>query len=97
MVDLVKQWIKKAELDYRAAENLLQDTEPIREVAAFHCQQAAEKYLKALLVSIPIEFPRTHDLDQPLELLAPVMPDLASTLSGIGMLSPFGVSVRYPG
>jgi len=94
---MVRQWIRKAELDYRAAESLLQDADPIREVIAFHCQQAAEKYLKALLVSIPVEFPRTHDLDQLLELLAPVMPDLASTLDGIGMLSPFGVTIRYPG
>jgi HEPN domain-containing protein len=95
--DLAQQWIRKAELDYRAAESLLRDTDPIHEVIAFHCQQAAEKYLKALLVSVPIEFPRTHDLDQLLELLAPVMPEVAVTLGGIGALSPFGVGIRYPG
>jgi HEPN domain-containing protein len=49
--ELVRQWLAKADLDYRTAERLLGDTEPIRESVAFHCQQAAEKYLKALLVS----------------------------------------------
>jgi HEPN domain-containing protein len=44
--DLVRQWFAKAELDYCAAERLVKDPEPLREIIAFHCQQAAEKYLK---------------------------------------------------
>ena len=95
--DLVRQWFAKAELDYRAAERLVRDPEPLREIIAFHCQQAAEKYLKALLVSLQIEFPKTHDLEELLELLAPVRSDVATTLEGIEVLSPFGVKIRYPG
>jgi HEPN domain-containing protein len=95
--DLVRQWFAKAELDYRAAERLVRDPEPLREIIAFHCQQAAEKYLKALLVSLQIEFPKTHDLEELLELLAPVRSDVAATLEGIEVLSPFGVKIRYPG
>ena len=45
LLALVRQWIAKADVDYRTAERLLQDAEPIRESIAFHCQQAAEKYL----------------------------------------------------
>jgi hypothetical protein len=41
--DLVRQWIAKAELDYQAAARLVGDPEPLREVIAFHCQQACEK------------------------------------------------------
>jgi HEPN domain-containing protein len=48
---LVRQWIAKAEVNYRTAERLVRDDEPIRESIAFHCQQTAEKYLKAFLVS----------------------------------------------
>ena len=33
-----------------------------REIIAFHCQQAVEKYLKALLVRRQVEFPKTHDI-----------------------------------
>jgi HEPN domain-containing protein len=95
--DLVRQWFAKAELDYCAAERLVKDPEPLREIIAFHCQQAAEKYLKASLVSLQIEFPKTHDLEELLELLAPVRSDVAATLEGIEMLSPFGVKIRYPG
>jgi HEPN domain-containing protein len=95
--DLVRQWFAKAELDYCAAERLVKDPEPLREIIAFHCQQAAEKYLKAFLVSRQIEFPKTHDLEELLELLAPVRPDVVAMLEGIDVLSPFGVKIRYPG
>jgi HEPN domain-containing protein len=44
--ELVRQWFAKAELDYCAAERLVKDPEPLREVIGFHCQQAVEKYLK---------------------------------------------------
>ena len=95
--DLVRQWFAKAELDYCAAERLVEDPEPLREIIAFHCQQAVEKYLKALLVSLQIEFPKTHDLEELLELLAPVRSEVAAMLEGIEVLSPFGVKIRYPG
>jgi HEPN domain-containing protein len=32
------------------------------DMVSFHCQQAAEKYLKCLLTNLGIQTPRTHDL-----------------------------------
>lgn len=95
--DLVRQWTAKADVDFRTAEWLLKAPDPIRESIAFHCQQAAEKYLKAFLVSLRIEFPKTHDLEELLDLLTPVRPAVAADLEGIKFLNPFGVAVRYPG
>ena len=95
--DHIRQWIAKADVDYRTAEWLLEAPEPIRESIAFHCQQAAEKYIKALLVSLRVEFPKTHDLDELLDLLATVRPLVAADLEGIRFLNPFGVQIRYPG
>jgi HEPN domain-containing protein len=94
---LVLQWLDKAAADFDAAEQLCAQGGRFREIVAFHCQQAVEKYLKAFLVSRQIEFPKTHDLEELLELLAPVRPDVAAMLEGIEMLSPFGVKIRYPG
>jgi hypothetical protein len=37
----------------------------------FHCQQSAEKYLKALLIERGIAFPKTHRLEDLLRLLLP--------------------------
>lgn len=44
----VLEWVKKAEVDFRAANKLLEDPDSA-EAVCFHAQQCAEKYLKALL------------------------------------------------
>ena len=95
--DVVEQWIAKAEVDYRAAERLLRDSEPIREAIAFHCQQVVEKYVKAFLVRHQLEFPKTHNLGQLLDLVAQVAAELAASLEPAEALTPYGVEIRYPG
>ena len=95
--DLVRRWIAKADGDYAAAGQLLKSPGQVREIIAFHCQQASEKYLKALMVRLAVEFPKTHDIGLLLELLAAAMPDFASALSDVKALTPYGVEVRYPG
>ena len=78
--DLVRQWITKAEIDFRTADRLIQDSDPIRESIAFHCQQAVEKYVKAFLVRHQREFPKTHDLDLLLTLVVSVSAELSKIL-----------------
>lgn len=95
--DLVRQWVVKADSDLRAAEQLLEAEVPIPEVVAFHCQQAAEKYLKALLVRHQVQFPKTHDVRQLLDLLSAIEPDTAISLEEAAVLTPYGVEIRYPG
>ncbi len=34
------------------------------DTVCFHAQQCVEKYLKAVLVSEAIDFPKTHDLEE---------------------------------
>lgn len=69
---------------------------PSREAVGFDCQQAVEKYIKALLTYYQIEFPKTHDLAKLLGLLGSVDPETAQALSRTNWLTPFGVDVRYP-
>jgi HEPN domain-containing protein len=59
---LALQWLDKAASDFDAAEQLSTQGGRFREIVAFHCQQAVEKFLKALLVRRQIEFPKTHDI-----------------------------------
>jgi HEPN domain-containing protein len=59
----VTRWVEKAEHDLRNAEYVSGLTEDCpTDTVCFHCQQCAEKYLKALLVWRNVAFPRTHDL-----------------------------------
>jgi HEPN domain-containing protein len=93
---LVDEWIEKADLDFDTVVRLIPE-ERFRDIVAFHAQQAAEKYLKALLTRHQIEFPKTHAIRRLLILLQPVDPALAQALDEASWLSPFGADIRYPG
>ncbi len=94
--ELVLQWLDKAAADFDAAEQLRSEGDRFREIIGFHCQQAAEKYLKALLVRHQVEFPMTHDITKLLHRVATVDSNLAESLRDADVLSPFGVEMRYP-
>lgn len=69
---------------------------PLKDLVCFHCQQSAEKYLKAYLQELGATAPRTHDLDVLLNLLLPHEPSLKSLQRGLNSLSRFAVDYRYP-
>ncbi len=97
---LLRQWIEKADADLEVAQRIAAeaaDNLRIREIVGFHCQQAAEKYLKALLTRYQIEFPKTHDIKALLQLLGSPSSSVADSLSSARWLTPFGVEIRYPG
>jgi HEPN domain-containing protein len=93
----VRDWLRKAEGDLNAAELLLTVDQEDYFAAAFHAQQAAEKFLKALLVRHQVPFPKTHDIEHLLRLVSPAEPSLAQELPSAHILTPFGVEFRYPG
>ncbi len=47
----VRAWLKKADDDLRGAQVDLAAAPPLIEDALFHCQQAAEKAMKAFLTA----------------------------------------------
>jgi HEPN domain-containing protein len=95
--DFVQQWLRKAEADLAAAELLASSEMPDYSISGFHCQHAAEKFIKAYLVRYQIEFPKTHDLGQLLRLASEADPKLREELNSCEWLTPFGVEFRYPG
>ena len=60
----VHAWLTKVSADLRAAEHDLAADPPLLEDSLFHCQQAAEKTLKAFLTSRNTSFRKTHDLNE---------------------------------
>ncbi len=69
----------------------------MHDLVCFHCQQAAEKYLKAVLNEQGLPVPRTHDLEGLLSLLLPTCPQLRTLRRGLKFLFQFVVDARYPG
>ena len=62
---IVREWIAKAENDLKnAAHTLMLKEDCPTDTVCFHAQQVVEKYLKALLVWVDIDFPKTHDITE---------------------------------
>ncbi len=94
---LIKQWVEKAEEDFRTAEYLLVFKEdcPLNAVC-FHSQQCVEKYIKALLVYCSIQFPKSHDVVELLNLVTHnYRPDLS--IDDLAIINRYAVDTRYPG
>ena len=68
--ELVAGWLRKGSNDLANARIILaSDAEPRPyDTVCFHCQQAAEKSLKAYLIQLGIMFPKTHNIGQLVEL-----------------------------
>jgi len=90
-------WVKKSRKDVWRAEATLTLDPPDTEDCLFHCQQAAEKSLKAFLVWRDQPFRRTHDLVELTRQCTDLEPALISALHGIGPLTRSAWEFRYPG
>lgn len=94
----VKEWVAKAEGDYRTAERELRPTDtPNFDAVCFHAEQCVEKLMKALLIHLNAIPPRTHDLVALDRLLAPVCQNWSWPVKELRLLSVAAVDVRYPG
>jgi HEPN domain-containing protein len=96
MKRLTAEWVQKAETDFHAATALIKQDLPLHEAVCFHCQQCAEKYLKALLQEASAQVPRTHNLVELLTLITPHY-RLHGFRRGLDFLNRFAVDTRYPG
>jgi HEPN domain-containing protein len=97
MKKLTREWVRKAEGDYIQATQNYHSDHPVYDGVCFHCQQCAEKYLKALLQELALPIDRTHDLDALRVQLLPHHHSLHPFRRGLEFLSSFAVAVRYPG
>jgi len=98
MKPATRDWVKKAENDFKVACQILRRRKDIvPDAAAFFCQQCVEKYLKARLVEAGMVFPRTHDLLQLLNLCLPVEPLWSAYSKVVDTMSDYAVDFRYPG
>ena len=97
MKRLTREWVRKAEMDWAIAQQSARSGEPLHDGVCFHCQQCAEKYLKALLEELGLTIPRTHNLDDLLNFLSPHQRSLRAMRRGLIFLTDFAVDTRYPG
>jgi len=94
---LATRWFQKAENDLLDVRNNLQAEQYAGDTVCFHCQQAAEKYLKGFLAWHRVPFAKIHDLPELLKQVKQVAGTDTERLSDrIFLLDPYSVSIRYP-
>jgi HEPN domain-containing protein len=90
-------WLVAADADLDAIRRCLIDP-PNTIAAAYHCQQAAEKLIKALLVVLDIPYPRGrqgHDLATTASLI-PATHRLRSAAEAFDAITIWSIAFRYP-
>src|SRR5512138_1940607 len=98
MNEVTGEWVTKADNDFYSADLLLHSGDaPLTDTASFHCQQCAEKYLKAFLTDHLIRFERTHILTELLELCVPIDKEFKKIANDVKSLEGYAVAIRYPG
>jgi HEPN domain-containing protein len=96
MDELIQEWIRKAENDLLNVENNLNSIKVPTDTVCFHCQQVAEKYLKAYLVYKNITFPKIHNLLRLLELCKQADSSFEDLRENLLILNEYNTEVRYP-
>ncbi len=97
MNPLTLEWIELAEEDYAIAKLIQREQLAMRNGMCFHAQQCVEKYLKACLQQMNIPIPRTHNLEELLNLILPTIPTWRAWKVNISKLSKHAVETRYVG
>lgn len=95
--ELVALWLKKGDDDFTVAARLFGEEDMPRSIVCFHCQQAVEKWLKALIIAQAGDPPKTHDLVL-LSNLVVLDQDAHHVIKECALdFMEYAVELRYPG
>ena len=95
-IEAVKPWLAVIDRDIDAIHNNLFGPRPTVTAAAYHCQQAAEKLVKAVLVSLGQNPPKIHNIVA-LVNAVPADHPLRPLLLPLERFTPYAAAFRYPG
>lgn len=93
---IVREWLQKADEDYQHVLNHIEHENEFFAPFCFHCQQAAEKYLKAFLVAKNKRIPKIHQLKALLDLCMEIDPLFEKIRYDAKLLEPYYIDTRYP-
>lgn len=95
-IDIIKQWIEKGDHDLGTAQVTFLYLPQYRDTISFHCQQAAEKYLKGYLLFLEIPFQKKHSLNYLLSMISGEIEVSNEIFENASILEDFAVEIRYP-
>ncbi|HZJ51403.1 MAG TPA: HEPN domain-containing protein [Actinomycetota bacterium] len=95
-LDLARAFLQKGDEDEVLLSKLVTDTEVSESIFGFHVQQAAEKYIKAVLAMDASRPTRAHDLGALLEEAETLGHEIPPEIMDVQWFTPFAVQNRYP-
>jgi HEPN domain-containing protein len=90
-----EEWLKKAEEDFGFARASLKETKYYAQIC-FHFHQAAEKYLKAFVITNHLDFRPVHNLIELLNTCKNRNQRTEELGEACQYLNPFYIDTRYP-
>lgn len=91
-----KQWLDYGDSDLSSAE-FLQKMNPVPiNIVCYHCQQAAEKYLKGYMSHHKLGLAKTHDLRMLCKECLDVNGEFVNVVSQCTRLTTYSTITRYP-
>jgi HEPN domain-containing protein len=94
-VEHAREMVILAQRDLKALQGMFDADTFADEIFGFHAQQAVEMALKAWLTLVGVEYPRTHDLEELLELLEEHAEPILEAFYDLVDLTDFAVQFRY--
>jgi len=92
---IIDEWLAKADEDFEFAVSVIEDSKFYAQIC-FHFHQAAEKYLKSLIIAWNFEFKKIHDLPVLLKPCISKDNSLNILLDDCNFLNRFYIDTRYP-
>ncbi|MCL1947737.1 MAG: HEPN domain-containing protein [Chitinivibrionia bacterium] len=94
---LIREWIKFASDDLFVAKHLFYEVNPKQlYISCYHCQQCAEKILKAVLLSFGLELLKIHDLNKLCNLCTEKDNSFEEIQELCAFINPYGIDAKYP-
>lgn len=94
---VVEEWLEFARDDLRVMRVCCELDPPVYRMAAWLCQQAAEKVLKGFHVQVNVRVRKTHDLATLSDVVIAHFPELAHLAVQTEAWTDWNVIYRYPG
>lgn len=96
-LDVARVLLEKAGQDEALVRKIGSDRDIADEMVGFHCQQAAEKQIKAVLTAHEIPYKKSHELSYLAGLIEKHKIDAPTALEQADTLTDWAVEFRYEG
>ena len=92
----IEEWLNFAKEDLETAKTLLNSEYLFNRSICYHCQQSAEKDLKAYIIYLDLPLNKTHNLIKLVDQISELDKEITHLQKAVEVLTDYIVTARYP-